>query len=325
MVSFILEAAYMKTNQCTFSRAAPRLKDASIPQVDLPTLYTELLIIMRRLYHVCKLVHADLSEYNILYHNSHLYIIDVSQSVEHDHPSAFDFLRSDIRNVETFFGRDGVHTLGSRRVFDFVTREDISNGQGDFPSALEPILQQWLNTDDPEPEAGADQDQTEPGPGGSEDKDQDDEVFLKSYIPRTLNDVYDPERDIARLQRGEGKELIYGDLTGVVRVNEGEARVIKDKGVESDPSADSDSDGGEQDSEEEDGDGQFVERKPRGKRHEDKDVKKVQFIDISIGYALNLDITTQERKKAVKEETREKRKHKMPKAEKKRRMKATKA
>lgn len=36
------------------------------------------------------------------------------------------------------------------------------------------------------------------------------------------------------------------------------------------------------------------------------------------------DVRSQERKKAVKEEAREKRKHKMPKAEKKRRIKATK-
>lgn len=38
-------------------------------------------------------MHGDLSEYNILYHNSEVYFIDVSQSVEHDHPASFDFLR----------------------------------------------------------------------------------------------------------------------------------------------------------------------------------------------------------------------------------------
>lgn len=49
----------------------------------------------------------------------------------------------------------------------------------------------------------------------------------------------------------------------------------------------------------------FVERKPRGHRHEDKESKK-------------------ERKKLVKAEAKEKRKQKMPKAEKKRIMKKTK-
>jgi RIO kinase 1 len=288
---------------------------------------------MRRLYHVCKLVHADLSEYNILYHNSHLYIIDVSQSVEHDHPSAFDFLRNDIRNVEAFFG-GGARTLGSRRVFEFVTREDITQGQGDEVSALRPVLERWLSEEpEPEGEKGGDEGpafsqpetQKERAPARSED--QDDAVFLKSYIPRTLNDVYDPERDIARLQRGEGKDLIYGDLTGVVQVNEG----IGGK-REEDDAADSETSEGESEGSGQEGTGDgdtFVERKPRGKRHEDKDAKKVQsaFTCISIRQhdsKLNL-LFLQERKKVTKEEAREKRKHKMPKAEKKRRMKSTKS
>lgn len=36
---------------------------------------------MRTMYSECKLVHADLSEYNILYFEKNLYFIDVSQSV----------------------------------------------------------------------------------------------------------------------------------------------------------------------------------------------------------------------------------------------------
>lgn len=207
---------------------------------------------MRRLFHVCKLVHADLSEYNILYHDSHLYIIDVSQSVEHDHPSAFDFLRSDIRNIEAFFGRDGVQTLGPRRLFEFVTHEDITQGKGEDLSALEATLREWMGK--PELEA----DPNEASTRAAQDETSNDAVFLKSYIPRTLNDVYDPERDIARLQRGEGKDLIYGDLTGVVQIHEGK----KDQASDS-----------EQDSSEE---SEYVEKKPRGKRHEDKEIKKVE-------------------------------------------------
>ena len=34
---------------------------------------------MRRLHHCCRLVHGDLSEYNMLYHQGQLFIIDVSQ------------------------------------------------------------------------------------------------------------------------------------------------------------------------------------------------------------------------------------------------------
>lgn len=113
-----------------YYRASPRLKDAKIPASEYPSLYEELVLSMRRMYHRCKLVHADLSEYNILYHDGHLYVIDVSQSVEHDHSHAFDFLRSDIKNIEEFFGRYGVNCLGVRRCFEFITRDRLEEDTG---------------------------------------------------------------------------------------------------------------------------------------------------------------------------------------------------
>lgn len=36
---------------------------------------------MRILFQECKLIHADLSEYNMLYYNQEIVFIDVSQSV----------------------------------------------------------------------------------------------------------------------------------------------------------------------------------------------------------------------------------------------------
>ena len=62
---------------------------------------------MRTMYQKCKLVHGDLSEYNMLYHEGKVWIIDVSQSVDLDHPHAFDFLREDCLHVNTFFERNG--------------------------------------------------------------------------------------------------------------------------------------------------------------------------------------------------------------------------
>ena len=52
-----------------------------------------MVVMVRALYQRCRLVHADLSEYNVLVHNDELYCIDVSQAVELDHPRAFDFLK----------------------------------------------------------------------------------------------------------------------------------------------------------------------------------------------------------------------------------------
>ena len=50
---------------------------------ELEECYRVLCMDMRRMYHVCNLVHGDLSEYNILWHEERPVIIDVSQSVEH--------------------------------------------------------------------------------------------------------------------------------------------------------------------------------------------------------------------------------------------------
>jgi len=64
-------------------------------------LYRDCLVILYRLYKHCRLVHADFSEFNLILKDyKDLYVIDVSQSVEHDHPRSFDFLRSDIKNVQ---------------------------------------------------------------------------------------------------------------------------------------------------------------------------------------------------------------------------------
>lgn len=56
---------------------------------------------------VCKagLVHADLSEYNIMIFEKKPVIIDVSQAVLTIHPNAEEFLRKDISNIDRFFNR----------------------------------------------------------------------------------------------------------------------------------------------------------------------------------------------------------------------------
>ncbi|KAG6830710.1 hypothetical protein H0H87_007297 [Tephrocybe sp. NHM501043] len=298
--------------------ASPRLKDAELPTAECANLYVELVLVVRKMFHQCKLVHADLSEYNILYHEGHLCIIDVSQSVEHDHPAAFDFLRKDLKNAEDFFGRLGVQCLGVRRCFEFITQAQVSDGGQEEDEAA---LRSWIQDSE-----GGDfsllGDRATPHVSSSA---HEDSVFLQSFIPRTLNDVYDPERDVEKLARGEGDGLIYAKTIGVV--NDAAPTLYEENSIvqgTSDPSrSESDSEDGESDGEEvaelddESKEG-FVQRKPRGHRHEDKDAKKVSTTEALTYVFLKL---LQERKQAVKAEAREKRKHKMPKADKKRSMK----
>lgn len=76
-------------------RAAPRLKDAELNEDQNIRAYFNTLRLMRNMLQNGNLVHGDLSEYNMLYYKDEIFIIDVSQSVELDHPMALDFLRRD--------------------------------------------------------------------------------------------------------------------------------------------------------------------------------------------------------------------------------------
>ena len=54
------------------------------------------------------IVHADLSEFNILMDDRGPYLIDVGQAVLLSHPQAEDFLRHDIENLVKYFSHHGV-------------------------------------------------------------------------------------------------------------------------------------------------------------------------------------------------------------------------
>ncbi|XP_050077391.1 serine/threonine-protein kinase RIO3 [Anopheles maculipalpis] len=93
---------------------APKLKEAILTDVQLNEAYLEVVEIMHKLYKEAHLVHADLSEYNILMHGNHCWIIDVAQSVEPGHPGALEFLMRDCNNISTFFTKRGVADVKSK-------------------------------------------------------------------------------------------------------------------------------------------------------------------------------------------------------------------
>ena len=62
---------------------------------------------MKKLYQKAKLVHADLSEYNIMYFDK-VYFIDMGQAVTLKHPMVESYLKRDVRNVIRFFSKFGV-------------------------------------------------------------------------------------------------------------------------------------------------------------------------------------------------------------------------
>ncbi|KAJ4375980.1 Serine/threonine-protein kinase rio1 [Neocucurbitaria cava] len=255
-------------------KAAPRLKDVRFDGLTTEEedakwtdLYVQMLSYMRILYQTCRLVHADLSEYNVLYHEGRQWIIDVSQAVEHDHPRSLEFLRMDVKNVSDFFRSRNVETLSERHAFIYVTSETGAKDIKDQEKIEEQVRALLGKTPLTEEERKR--------------EEEDDEVFRNQYIPQTLDQVYDIERDAELVNKGEGSDLPYQALLAdkVVNNNESDA---------SPEDSDSESDGSEVDQ------SLFDKGPSRGKKHMDKDEKLAH-------------------KKAIKEEKREKRKDKMPK------------
>jgi RIO kinase 1 len=80
----------------------PQLRYAEID--DPEACYARILGYIDTLFNKAGLIHADLSEFNILYHEQP-YIIDMGQAVTPDHPRALAFLVRDIKNINRFFGK----------------------------------------------------------------------------------------------------------------------------------------------------------------------------------------------------------------------------
>jgi RIO kinase 1 len=86
---------------------APKLKDIKNPK-EIENLAEEILEFIKQLYQNAKLVHGDLSEFNILYHNQQPVVIDISQAVTIEHPKAIIYLERDIKNIFNYFEKLGV-------------------------------------------------------------------------------------------------------------------------------------------------------------------------------------------------------------------------
>ena len=99
--------------------AAPLLKDVKVKKPN--KIYGKIVDFLFKLYEGGNLVHADLSEYNILFHKKEPVIIDVSQAVLLDHPYASVFLYRDISNINRYFASLGVQTLSNDELYEQIT------------------------------------------------------------------------------------------------------------------------------------------------------------------------------------------------------------
>ncbi|MFQ6065188.1 MAG: serine protein kinase RIO [Candidatus Bathyarchaeia archaeon] len=99
--------------------SAPLLKET--PLQDPRRVYRRLLTYIKKLYQKAELVHADLSEYNIMIWKDDPVLFDVSQSVPLKHPMANTFLRRDLENLHRYFNKLDVDVLSVEEMYRRVT------------------------------------------------------------------------------------------------------------------------------------------------------------------------------------------------------------
>ncbi|MED6201445.1 hypothetical protein PIB30_095089 [Stylosanthes scabra] len=285
--------------------AAPRLKDANLSLDKLREGYLEMIIAMRTLYQKCKLVHGDLSEYNILYFEGHLYIIDVSQAVDPDHPHALDFLREDCIHISDFFKKHGVAVMTIRELFDFIVDPTIAD------DAVEGYLEEMQ------------QKISARGDVSVEDEIADS-IFVQTYIPKTLDDVKNAEEDVQRITSGKDtSDLYYQTITGLKHAlsisqpsTQNDKQHLKSNPTEvlhinsDDKSGLSKADANSESDEDED---------------DESGSEEDSYSESDAQTPADRKAARKENKKKVREEKREARKNKIPKAVKKRKKKLAKA
>ncbi len=115
----ILIMSFLGEDQTPF----PQLRSVDIE--DPQQTYESIIGMIKTLYTKAELVHGDLSEFNILYHD-HPYLIDMGQSVTRDHPRAHQFLMRDIRNVNRFFKKRGSAITSEYDIFNAVTGLNVT-------------------------------------------------------------------------------------------------------------------------------------------------------------------------------------------------------
>lgn len=98
------------------------------PPEDPTSFYEAVVEQMRLLWQDAGLAHGDLSEYNIMNYRQEPVIFDVSQAMLALHPMAEMLIERDIKNINSYFRRQGVETRSDENLKEWITggTEDVS-------------------------------------------------------------------------------------------------------------------------------------------------------------------------------------------------------
>ena len=200
---------------------SPRIRDASLSEKKLREAYVQTILIMRHMYQRCNLVHGDLSEYNLLWHNNEVYVIDVSQSVETDHPSALDFLRKYASNVNDFYKKvGGLSVMTTRQLFEFVTSTIIGNTNEEEYNAMDRIMNHVETTVTNMENATEHERRTQ-----VQQESVEEAVFMSQFLPRSLNQLAD--YDVGKIEEGDVEET-YAHAVAALTGNENVVKKMKE-------------------------------------------------------------------------------------------------
>lgn len=299
---------------------SPRIRDANLSEKRLREAYVQTIVIMRRMFQRCKLVHGDLSEYNLLWHKNEVYVIDVSQSVESDHPSALDFLRKDVSNVNDFFRKEAnLNVMTTRQLFEFVTSTALEDTPEAESAALDAIIQSVDSN------ANRLENATENERRAQHQQESVDEaVFMSQFLPRSLNQVAD--YDVGKIQEGDVEETyaqavaaLTGNKDVVIAASKKASNHVSFQVFIADDDRNDDAPNNLSDCDDEDGSDEESDSEEESSDNETEQYAKSFMTPEEKAAAKEAEKTLRKsNKKAVKEAQSEKRKNKIKKKDKQR-------
>jgi RIO kinase 1 len=158
---------------------APTLANAQLTPEEYLELYYQILISIRRIFHRCGLVRADISEHTILVRQGKPVWIGSARVIDRENENASLILRRGITAITEFFQTVGIETAPLMRVFQFIVAENLEAG---FHATIDQMRM--------------------------ESESMSAEEFVGRFMPYTLAEVRDEELAKA-LVREPGQEAFH--------------------------------------------------------------------------------------------------------------------
>jgi RIO kinase 1 len=101
---------------------APLLKDIKLKNPQ--EVFDELINFISKMYKKAKLVHADVSAFNVLMYKNKPYLIDLGQGVLLEHANSPEFLKRDIHNMVTYFKKYKIEA-DENQIYQKITQKKV--------------------------------------------------------------------------------------------------------------------------------------------------------------------------------------------------------